>query len=277
MKMAQENKDINYNDEETIKVWRYMDIPKFISTLDKSSLFFARSDKLNDPSEGLLTAASNAEWYSHLKGVSVNDPFKPFAESIINCAINIPEKVKPYIFINSWHMNPIESMLMWYVYANNNKGVSIQSTLRKLNECLQNNQCYYNKELIKSPIIYRDKVEYVNFKTYIEDCSNKEWHRNSFFKKPDCFTAESEYRALIDLSSAVLNGNLEKEYGFDYLKTIKDYGISIKVPIKNLIDKIYVCPLAPDWVLDVVKSIANKYDIGEDKVVRSDLLTGEFK
>ena len=33
-------------------LWRYMDFTKFVSFLDKSSLFFARADKLGDPFEG---------------------------------------------------------------------------------------------------------------------------------------------------------------------------------------------------------------------------------
>lgn len=167
-------------------------------------------------------------------------------------------------------------MLMWSVYANNNMGVSIQSNLKKLKECLQKSQCYYNEGFVDSPIIHTDRVKYVNVKTFIEDCSDPNWNRNSFFKKPDCFTDEKEFRALIDLSSAMF-GRLEEECDFDYLKVIENGGIYIKVPIDILIEKIYVCPLVQDWVLNVVKSIADKYGIGKEKVFRSNLVTCEFK
>ena len=38
-------------------LWRYMDFTKFVSLLEKSSLFFARADKLEDPFEGYLPRA----------------------------------------------------------------------------------------------------------------------------------------------------------------------------------------------------------------------------
>ena len=36
-------------------LWRYMDFTKFVSLLDRSALFFARADKLNDPFEGSVS------------------------------------------------------------------------------------------------------------------------------------------------------------------------------------------------------------------------------
>lgn len=89
--MSQENINIEPNDE-NIKVWRYMDIPKLVSTLDKNALFFARSDKLSDPSEGLLTKASIEDWDSLLDEVNEEDPAKGFAKQIINIAKEIPKK-----------------------------------------------------------------------------------------------------------------------------------------------------------------------------------------
>lgn len=272
--MPQENTNIEPNDE--MKVWRYMDITKLISTLDKEALFFVRSDNLSDPSEGLLTKASIESWDLLLKEVHKEDPARSFVEQVINIAKNTPKKSKPLVYINSWHMNKNESMLMWSVYANSNKGVAIQSSLKKLKECLENSQCCYKEDFVKSPVIYTDTVDYIKNETFIEDFSHPDWNRNSFFKKPECFIDEREFRALIDLSSAMYD-RLEAEYGFNYLKVIENGGIYIKVPIESLIEKIYVCPLAPNWILDVVKSIANKYGIGQDKVVRSSLVTGEFK
>jgi hypothetical protein len=38
------------SDEKTI--WRYMDLPKFISLIHKKSLFFTKASKLYDPYEG---------------------------------------------------------------------------------------------------------------------------------------------------------------------------------------------------------------------------------
>jgi hypothetical protein len=39
-----------------VKVWRYMDLAKFIWLLKEKRLFMARLDRLSDPYEGSLTA-----------------------------------------------------------------------------------------------------------------------------------------------------------------------------------------------------------------------------
>ena len=43
------------------KLWRYMDLAKFLSLLDESSLYFTRIDHFNDPYEGALGVATNEE------------------------------------------------------------------------------------------------------------------------------------------------------------------------------------------------------------------------
>ena len=42
-------------DNENEKIWRYTDFTKFVSLMDRQSLFFARADKLGDPFEGSRT------------------------------------------------------------------------------------------------------------------------------------------------------------------------------------------------------------------------------
>jgi len=40
------------------RIWRYMDFTKYVSLLDTGSLYFARSDKLEDPFEGSIARAN---------------------------------------------------------------------------------------------------------------------------------------------------------------------------------------------------------------------------
>ena len=40
---------------ENIKIWRYMDFTKFLSFIDKKTLFFTRVDQLEDKFEGRFT------------------------------------------------------------------------------------------------------------------------------------------------------------------------------------------------------------------------------
>ena len=50
--MYEENPAFQQPDNLDARVWRYMDFFKFVSSLQKSTLYFARADKLDDPFEG---------------------------------------------------------------------------------------------------------------------------------------------------------------------------------------------------------------------------------
>lgn len=263
--MSQENSNIESAGEESIKVWRYMDIAQLISMLDKKALFFVRSDKLQDSFEGLLTKASINSLNSSLEKVNDNDPCKYIVKQVIDIMKDVPNKGKPYFYINSWHKSEYESMAMWSIYAKSNKGISIQSNFQKLKECLLNSHCHYNEERIKSPFIHLKDVEYVNTEVYCQDFSDKKWNLNCYFNKLKSYDYEREVRAVIDLTS-------ESDNEFDYKEVIENNGIYIYISL-DFVEKIFVCPLAPNWVFDVVKSIAEKYGVSEEKVVRSSLIT----
>lgn len=265
--MYQEYPHLEVSDEESMTIWRYMDIPKLVSMLDKKALFFARSDKLSDPFEGLLTKASIKRLDSVLEEVNKGDPARSIVLQLTNIMKNYPKQSKPYFYINCWHAKNCESMAMWSIYAKSDKGISIQSNLKKLKDCLKNSQCYNDEKFIIPPIIHTEKVKYINTETFIEDFSSSNWNRSCFFKKLESYDYESEIRALIDLTS-------ESENGFDYLNVVENDGIYIHINLDKLIEKIFVCPFAPNWVFDVVKSISERYGIGEEKVTKSSLVAG---
>jgi hypothetical protein len=50
----------------------------------------------------------------------------------------------------------------------------------------------------------------------------------------------------------------------------KWFGIHVKTDLEVLVDKIIVSPSVPDWVIDLVKSIVNKYGLNK-KVEASEL------
>ena len=45
-------------------IWRFMDFTKFVSVLDKGSLFLCRADKLDDSFEGSSTESDTNFWKS---------------------------------------------------------------------------------------------------------------------------------------------------------------------------------------------------------------------
>src|SRR5260370_23091489 len=43
--------------DQAVKIWRYMDLAKFVGLVDRDTLFFSRADLLGDPFEGSVTQA----------------------------------------------------------------------------------------------------------------------------------------------------------------------------------------------------------------------------
>ena len=49
------------------KIWRYLDLAKFLAMIEKKTLFFCRIDKLGDPFEGSRPRGEDTFWAELLK------------------------------------------------------------------------------------------------------------------------------------------------------------------------------------------------------------------
>jgi hypothetical protein len=133
------------------KIWRYMDLPKFVSLLTKRALHFASPLRFeDDPWEGympeallkLMVANSHEKMiyienqriaFTELKG-RLNPSHPEFArvdsmfdegiqtmgvnhEAIDNDFVKIIEQEKENNGVNCWHINEQESEAMWKLYS----------------------------------------------------------------------------------------------------------------------------------------------------------------
>lgn len=119
------------------KIWRYMDFTKFVYLLDTQSLFFVRSDKFDDPFEGLIPKA-NEQW-------DLDDEY--------NQMVKRSKSHRKFTTITCWHMNDYESAAMWDLYLKNGDGVAIQSTIINFKNSLDKT----DKE------IYLGEVDYIDY------------------------------------------------------------------------------------------------------------------
>ena len=104
------------------KIWRYMDLAKFISLIDTSCLYFCQIDSLNDSFEGSL-------WPSRLLNRSEENSAKLFAEKM--------RSYYPQLKVNCWHIAENESAAMWKLYSEVNAGIAVQFTFSGLCESLE--------------------------------------------------------------------------------------------------------------------------------------------
>lgn len=111
-------------DTPDIKLWRYMDLAKFLTILQQRAVFFSRASLLGDPFEGSFTKVNLAmreyiikfrdedqrlEGYKTLNDDQIRDMFS-------NLSSRARDEVDKF-FISCWHMNGHESAAMWNLYS----------------------------------------------------------------------------------------------------------------------------------------------------------------
>lgn len=220
-------------------LWRYMDFTKFVAMLDTQSLYFTRSDKLGDPFEGSYTRINIELRRAWLKEISnketVADPF------------SVLKRVRRWMYINCWHMNPLESAAMWKLYAKTDEAIAIQTTYRRLTT-------YLPQEVYCGVVQYKD---------YDREQIPEGNVFYPFLHKQRSFEHEREVRAILDRlpqTQADMDLPLEKT----------PEGIRLGVNLNDLVTVIFVAPNSKPWFQDLVNAVSNKYDLKKE-VKRSSL------
>ena len=228
------------------KLWRYMDIAKFISMLNTNSLYFASADSFEDPFEGAKgTLDRESKW---------NDYYLDFFRYAVKTAPGIStekcstekiEKTSKRLLseleqnglstrrsacISCWHCNDFESEAMWKLYsANVTNAVAIKTTYNKLYQALG-----------EDPYIDIGKVKYIDYsKQFTAIGFGAYWYKRKSFEH------EHEVRAIL------------RNYKND------GTGISHPVNLDILIESVYVSPYAPEWFAEVVRSVVKKYGLNK--------------
>src|ERR1022692_1387995 len=119
----------------SIKVWRYLDLAKFIWLLENQKLYLSRLDLLNDPHEGtthrLLAAMRDLQ-------------LKEFGGGELLTQIpRINQQSRRSLYVNCWHLGNTESEAMWRLYCPGENGVAIQTSYSKLVESISYDHSLY--------------------------------------------------------------------------------------------------------------------------------------
>ncbi|MCK4361685.1 MAG: DUF2971 domain-containing protein [Dehalococcoidia bacterium] len=223
--------------DENATIWRYVDFTKFVSLLDKKTLFFARADGLGDPFEGSYSKANvklRPEVYKDKITPNELKYLGQFWKKFIKCTA-----------INCWHLNEYESAAMWKLYLKSNEGIAIRSSFNRLKSCFKD----------ENHDIYIGRVKYIDYE--------KDWmpEGNSFYPfvhKRKSFEHEQELRAIIQKFSHSKNGEINLS------KPPFDDGIYVQVDLDVLVDKIYVAPTSPQWLLGLIKSVTKVYKLDKE-------------
>ncbi len=221
-------------ENDSMKLWRYIELEKFISLMETSELYFSRADyfRIDDPFEGTFPK------------VEYNYMVKHQGKEIVRNLFDITSKDS---FINCWHLNDYENIAMWKLYSINNKGIALQTDIQNFKDSFENSD----------RTIFAGKVQYIDYeKDYFYGQSGYDYKfANSFtayIHKRIIYDYEKEYRAICTDPKDGKNKN----------------GIKIKVTLDKLIRTIYLAPNTLDDNYNLVTNIVN--NISKDiNVIRS--------
>ena len=178
------------------KLWRYMDLSKFLSMIGKKTLYFASAESFEDIFEGAKgTLERKEKWDTFYldffrnaiqtaPGMKPEDLTGKYIEenaarllSEMNASGNAERK---RTFISCWHCNEFESEAMWKLYSTNVKNaLAIQTTYQQLYEALD-----------KDPAIEIGKVKYIDFSKRFSSVNGSFWYkRKSFEHERECSCA----------------------------------------------------------------------------------------
>lgn len=265
-------------DNKDAKIWRFIDIQKFWSLLERNSLHFSKVTTFTDPYEGMLPEYNmkmgRTVYLEQKDKFQSEEQFEIFLQTRVSTMLSLYKQYRETTLVNCWHLNEIESASMWKLYASNDSGIAIQSTYSKFSECLKNNS---------SDTVWIGKVNYSDFK--------KEWMKEwnvyeAFVNKRKSFEAESELRAVTSLpddnnrQKVLSDSDKERESRQPTKPRIIDptelteNGKFVHVDLDSLIEKIYVAPLATIQFEKMVRSLTEKFKVNlVEKIEKSDLYT----
>ena len=216
---------------EDATLWKYLDFTKFVSLLDRGSLHFSRTDKLDDPFEGT---------FPRMPGLSEDARQELETISTVN---------QSSILVDCWHRNEYESEAMWKLYADWERGIAVRTSFLDMRQSFTG-----------SEDIFIGLVRYIDYETEEIDLS---FQLEPYITKRKSFEYEQEVRAF--------SVRTEYENGQPVSSRDKyAAGLYHEVDLNRLIGEVLVAPRAAGWFVELVGSVMRRYGL-EVTVRRSTL------
>lgn len=239
--------------QQDTKIWKYMDLGKFLSLLTTQSLYFACPTQFTDPYEGWLPKSHVAAQSTMIRNVldqylaqrsqfiSRGVPPRLFDDQIKDLARKLQSASKEVVTkfgVSCWHEAEHESDAMWRIYAASGRGIAIESTVGRFGSA------------IRHPDLLIDRVRYMDFE---RDPIEKGHRHYQLFIKRQSFSYEREVRATI----------LLQEPG---------QGVSVTCDLEALISAVHISPLEERFVADAICAVCTgtpislRKDVGQSKL-----------
>lgn len=209
-------------------VWRYMDLARYLSLIQSSSLHFARADQMSDPWEGSFGPANVA---------ARPELYGEHYEMMARNAAGRLKSTRRMFYINCWHMNQYESAAMWEIYQREGRGVAVRSTWGALTNSITSDR-----------LVYGGRVKYADYLTTVIPEGNA---FDAFMHKRLSYAHENEVRLIMLPDFSTTEGSTASGRDAAILPVTTD--------LHKMIDAVYVAPNAAPWIAETVKNVTGIY------------------
>lgn len=244
-------------------LWRYTDLAKFLSFLDSGKLWFASVDTLGDPFEGSSTVVDTQSTASLI--AAKLESLTPSERIVYMGMLGMTpqaygegqRRTRQFFgentMVNCWCRSAEESDALWRVYASPQYGIAMKTTFHSLCE-----------SLICPDEVHVGVVQYIDYhKEHIPP--GNVFHY--YLRKRLAFEHEHEVRAF-HLHKPDTLGQTPAGQPVSWSQTLT--GKYLQVDIPSLVNAVVVAPFAPEWFLDMTKSVVTRYGF-KFPVIRSSL------
>ena len=144
--------------DEEAKIWRYMNIPKFLSIITRNQLFFPNLSTFDDPCEGLTPAETRKDYEIFFEPYIHSEDDQERVNKQIESLMKLPSANKDLYYVSCWHLNIGESDAMWRLYSKLGEGIAIQSTYDRFRRSLNSAEIPIHIGMIKYIDYSKEKV-----------------------------------------------------------------------------------------------------------------------
>ena len=235
------------------ELWRYIDFTQFVSILENNALWFSRAAGFFDSYEGALPSSKLREIAD---GISdrVSDP-KDFVRAFYDA-------LRYSTYISCWHEGSEETAAMWQVYQQKGKEVAVKTTASRFEQALDT-----GSEIVSG------QVEYIDYSNTTDITVNRV---SPFFFKRDSFEPESEFRGVISDFESPDGVRIDQDFADEVAKE-SSIGKPVTVDTSELIEEVYISPVAGGWLEKLVDDVLDTYGLEEVEVHPSSLNEDPFE
>jgi hypothetical protein len=228
--------DLTIPSEDT-RIWRYMDLAKYMDVIVHNRLFFSNVARLTDRYEGVVPETTLVQKREELKkaGLSERD-----LEEEVGRFHYLSMSMADISLASCWTIGDEESYALWKIYIGTAQyGVAVSSTVARLIRAIEKGCDPYPEDI------------YIGQVTYSSDLSEGELSRFKLLtRKMPFYAYESELRLLI-LNYPMSEGGTETPYPISV-------GRYVRIDVEELIDEVYISPFSGSWFHKTLESTLSK-------------------